>query len=115
MLNYIAVLIFATFIIGLIIALVNLFFGAKASTLADHAENIALSSCDWKTTLVMLAVLYVILAAVAALVFMTGYGACLLYIVVLPINMNMGNLLHYGFCALIHKAHGAPVPMPAAA
>ncbi|BDD79667.1 hypothetical protein [Burkholderia phage FLC9] len=113
MLNYIAAIIFATFVIALVVALINLYFGAKHGGLAAHAERIALSPFDWKTAIVTMVVLYVFLIAVCALIYTTGFGGVLLYFTALPINMNMGGIFHRAICVLIHKANGAPVPMPA--
>lgn len=115
MLNYIAIIVFITFVVALIIALINLHAGSKADGLAAHAERVALSTCDWKSLIISTLVLYVLLVAVCALIYTTGFGNFLLYFVALGTNMNMGAIFHRGLCHLIHKCNGAPVPMPAAA
>lgn len=114
MLNYIAAIVFVTFIVGLVVALINLYFGAKHGGVAAHAERMAMSSFDWKTAVFSTLVLYVFLVAVLVLIYTTGFGNFLLTFVAIAVNLNMGNLFHRGICHLIHKGNGAPVPMPAA-
>jgi hypothetical protein len=115
MLNFIATIIFATFVVGLVVALINLYFGAKHGGVAEHAERVALSQFDWKTMIFTVVVLYSFLVAVCILMYVTGFGSILLSLALLAINLNMGHILHRGLCFVIHKSNGAPVPMPAAA
>jgi uncharacterized membrane protein len=115
MLNFIATIIFATFVVGLVVALINLYFGAKHGGVAEHAERVALSQFDWKTMVFTMVVLYMFLIAVCVLLYTTGFGSVLLSLVLLAINLNMGHILHRGLCNVIHKSNGAPVPTPAAA
>jgi uncharacterized membrane protein len=113
MLNYIATIIFITFLVAMVIALINLYFGAKNGGLAAHAERVATSHFDWKTFIFSTIVLYVFLIAVCALIYTTGFGNFLLTFVALGVNMNMGSLFHRGICLLIWKSNGAPVPTAA--
>jgi uncharacterized membrane protein len=112
MLNYIAIIVFITFVVGIVIALINLYMGSKNGGLAAHAERVATSHFDWKTFMFATVVLYVFLIATCAMIYTFGFGSFLLTFVALGVNMNMGALFHRGICLLIWKSHGAPVPMP---
>jgi hypothetical protein len=116
MLQYIAILILTTLIVGLFIGAMQLYFGASsAGGLAAHTERMALRSHDWMTTLATVMFLYATLCAIGALIYITGFGAFLLYFNALALNMVMGQVFHVLLCKLIHKCNGAPVPMPCAA